>query len=174
MSIHFLKDILVLDFEGRGSNLPTQIGAVLLYKDTLEEKDSFSSYIYADVRGLEGGRAGITQEMLEGAPSQAEVGKSFLEKFGTDILLASWVANRDTGYFDLLMKASDVPTWKTYDYHVLDIWPAAYLYLLKKGYTGGIGSEEMFRAFGAKPRGTHDALEDCRIASDVLRKISFE
>jgi len=32
-------------------------------------------------------------------------------------------------------------------------------------------SEEIFQEFGAKPRGLHDALEDCRIAADVLRKI---
>ncbi len=172
--MHFPKDILVLDFEGRGLELLTQVGAVLLDKDTLEEKESFSSYIYADVGDRAGGRANITQAMVDGAPSQEEVGKMLLEKFGTDVLLASWVANMDMGYLDILMKAAGRSTWKTYDYHVFDIWPAAYLYLLKKGYTGGLGSEEMFRAFGAQSRNAHDALEDCRIAAEVLRKISLE
>jgi DNA polymerase III epsilon subunit-like protein len=34
--------------------------------------------------------------------------------------------------------------------------------------------EEIFQAFGIKPRGLHNALEDCRIAAEVLRKVVGE
>lgn len=165
----FAKDILLIDFEGLYE--PAQIGAVLLDRESLVEKNSFCTYIYADLKGRIGKKSGITQGMLAGAPTPAEVGKMLFEKFGTDIFIASWVANLDTTHLKKLMDAASISCWDVYDYHVLDIWPAAYIYLLKHGYIGGIGSEEMFQAFGTKPRGLHDALEDCRIAADVLRRI---
>jgi DNA polymerase III epsilon subunit-like protein len=164
----FPKDILVVDFEGMSS--PVQIGAVLLDKDTLEEKDSFSSYIWADLKGKVKKKSGISDETLIGAPSQAEVGKVIFEKFGTDILLASFVANGDMKNFEKIVTAAGID-FSTYDYHIIDIWPIAYTHLLKNGYTGSIRSEEIFQAFGIKPRGLHNALEDCRIAAEVLRKV---
>lgn len=170
----FIKDILVIDFEGGGEpeHEPVQIGAVLLDKDSLAEKDSFSTYIYANLQKKADSLSGITQKMLEGAPTQAEAGKMIFEKFGTDIFIGSWVANFDLICFKKIITAAGLK-WEQYDYHVLDIWPAAYIYLLKQGYAGGIRSEEIFQFFGAKPRGLHDALEDCRIAADVLRKITL-
>ena len=114
--------------------------------------------------------SGISQETLKGAPSQAEAGQMIFEKFGTDIIIGSWVAKSDIKNFEKIITAAEIDL-KLYDYHVLDIWPAAYIYLVKQGYSGGMRSEEMFKEFGAKPRGLHDALEDCRIAADVLRKI---
>ncbi|MCX6735630.1 MAG: exonuclease domain-containing protein [Candidatus Parcubacteria bacterium] len=164
----FAKDILVVDFEGLAE--PVQIGAVLLDKETLEEKDNFCTYVFADMKGDIRVKSGISQETLKGAPSQAEVGQMIFDKFGADILIGSWVANADMKNFEKIISAAGI-TPRTYDYHILDIWPAAYIHLLKQGYTGSISSEEIFQAFGAKPRGLHNALEDCRIAADVLRKI---
>lgn len=171
----FHKDILVIDFEG--VKKPVQIGSILLDKETLEEKDSFSSYIYADLEGYISPKSGITQEVINDAPKQAEVGKMVFDKFGSDIFVASFVQNMDINHFQTLLSAAGIDflesktDFKKYDFHILDIWPIAYIHLLKIGYQGGIGSEEMFQAFGAKARGFHDALEDCRIAADVLRKI---
>lgn len=165
--MYFPKDILMLDFEGR--NKPVQIGAVLLDKETLEEKDSFVSYVHQDMTTVQT-KSGITQEMLAGAPSQEEVGKALVEKFGTHFLIGSWVANMDTQHFRTLITAAGY-TWDQFDFHVVDVWPAAYIHLVKKGYKGSIFSEEMFQAFSAKPRGLHDALEDARIAADVLRQL---
>jgi len=171
----FIKDILMIDFESVGSKTdfpqPTQIGAILLDKETLEEKDSFVSYISADLpQGYVGKKTGISQETLIGAPSQAEVGKMIFEKFGTDIFIGSWVANLDMTLFRKIMTSADIDSNK-YDYHVVDVWPAAYVYLLKRGYEGSIRSEEVFQAFGMPPREKHDALNDCRLATEVLRKI---
>ncbi len=164
----FPKDILVVDFEGLNGN-PAQIGAVLLDKETLVEKDSFVSYIFAE--GPTSSKvSGITQEMLVGAPTQAEVGKMVYDRFGTNLFFAYFVGDWDIRAFKILLKEAGIEFSK-YDYHTIDIWSIAYAHLLKNGYTGGIRSEEIFQAFGAKPRGLHNALEDCRITADVLRKI---
>ncbi len=157
----------MLDFEGR--NKPIQIGVVLLDKDTLKEKGSFSSYIYQDMSTVQT-RSGITEDMLVGVPSEEEVGKMLIEKFGTDFLIGSWVANMDIEHFRTLITQAGY-TWNQFDFHVVDVWPAAYIHLVKQGYKGSISSEEMFQTFGAKPRGNHDALEDARIAADILRQL---
>ncbi len=164
----FPKDVLIVDFEGIVR--PVQVGAVLLDKETLTEKDTFLSYIWADAKGSLN-KAGITQETLIGAPSQSEVGKSIYDRFGTDILLGSWVANGDMKNFEKIITAAGIDI-QEYDYHIVDIWPAAYIHLLQQGYQGSIRSEEIFQAFGAQPRGLHNALEDCRIAAEILRQIT--
>ena len=166
----FKKDILIIDFEGLKN--PVQIGAVLLDKETLNEKDNFSTYIFADLKNKVKVISGISQETLKDAPTQAEVGQMVFEKFGTDIIIGSWVAKSDIKNFKKIIEAAGLD-FKLYDYHILDIWPAAYIYLIKQGYSGGMRSEEIFQEFGEKPRGLHDALEDCRIAADVLRRIVF-
>jgi hypothetical protein len=168
----FLKNILVIDFEGV-SGEPTQIGAVLLDKESLEEKDSFCSYIYMDMKGQKGERDNITQEMLIGAPSQAEVGKMVFDKFGTDIFLASWVARIDYEDFNKIIMAANIDK-NLYDYHFFDIWPITYAHLAKRGYDGPVNSDPLFREFGIKQREYHDALADARIAASILRKIMLD
>lgn len=174
----FAKDILIIDFEG--VKHPVQVGAVLLDKETLEEKDRLVTYIYADLEGFVSPKSGITQEMINTAPTKAEAGKLLYDKFGSDIFIGSFVQNMDINHFQSLLSAANIDfiegktDFKKYDFHILDIWPIAYSYLLKNGYTGGTGSEEIFQAFGAKQRGLHDALEDCRLAAEILRKIIFE
>ena len=138
-------------------------------KDTLEEKDSFASYIY-QVMNTVVTKSGITEEMLVGAPTQEEVGKMIVEKFGKDFLIGSWVANLDTQHFRTLISDAG-HAWDEFDFHIVDVWPAAYIHLVKQGYKGSISSEEMFQAFGAHPRGLHDALEDARIAAGILRQL---
>ncbi len=166
--MNFIKDLLIIDFEGGIG--PKQIGAILLDKETLEEKKSFSSYIYFDMQGVPSVKSGITQDMLDGAPTQAEVGKKIFDIFGTDIILGSWIADFDFKHFKTIINSAGIDP-NLYDYHFFDIWPVAYAYLLKNGYKGGIKSDEMFGWFGIRQRGNHDALEDARIASDILRKI---
>ena len=168
--MRFAKDILIIDFEGLAE--PVQLGAILLDKETLEEKDSLSTYLWADLKGEVKKISGISQETLEGAPTQAEVGRLFFEKFGTDVLIGAFVTSADSKNLDKILAAAELNP-RAYDYHLLDIWPLAYVHLLKKGYEGGFRSEDIFKAFGAKPRELHDALEDCRIAADILRKIVF-
>ncbi|MCB9810949.1 MAG: 3'-5' exonuclease [Candidatus Nomurabacteria bacterium] len=164
----FPKDILIIDFEGLKK--PVQIGAVLLDKETLEEKDHFLSYIYADLDGYVSSVSGISQDMIDGAPKQADVGKVFYEKFGTDVFLSAFVQDLDISHLKKLLAEAGFE-FKEYDFRILDIWPIAYTYLLKQEYQGDYRSDPIFREFGIKPRGLHNALEDCRIAAEVLRII---
>jgi DNA polymerase III alpha subunit (gram-positive type) len=168
----FLKDILVLDFEG-GHHGPKQLGAVLLDKETLDEKDRFVSYMYLDMQGIPSLKSGITQDMLDDAPQPGKVAKKFYKKFGTNVFLASFVSDLDIQHLRRIIKEAGLNSFE-YDYHILDIWPLAYTHLLKNGYEGNFDSESIFQAFGFSPRANHNALEDARIAAGVLRKIVFD
>jgi DNA polymerase III epsilon subunit-like protein len=174
----FIKDILLIDFETTDIDPdkanPLQLAAVLLDKTTLEEKIAFSSFIKQDLTGADPQALkvnGITQEQLASAPTQNEVINEFVKKFGTDVMLASWVQYLDCAMLYKMLKAADLDP-SLYDYyHYLDIWPLAYIYLVERGYQGGIHSDDMFKGFGMPHRGTHDALEDCRFAAEIFRKI---
>lgn len=157
----------------RGGRGPKQVGLVLLDKETLEEKESFESYIYFDMQGESSKSSGITQDMLNDAPSRAQVGRKIYERFGTDVFLGSFISDIDHKHFRTIISEAGIDT-TLYDYHFLDIWPIAYTYLLKKGYKGGVRSDEIFGAFGIPQRGNHNALQDARIATEVLRKVMFD
>ncbi len=177
MAISYPKDILIIDFESSNSDIektkPLQIGAILLDRETLEEKRSFVSYINVDLSDVATERLEkkeIKPEDLINAPTSSEVARRFIETFGKDFLLASWAANLDMTLFRKLMLSAGIP-WSDFDYHIYDLWPVAYTYLLKRGYVGSIRSEPIFQEFGLPSRGAHDALEDCRHAAEILRKI---
>jgi DNA polymerase III epsilon subunit-like protein len=173
----FAKDILLIDVETTHLNPdladPIQISALLLDKNTLQEKDAFMSYIYSDLANANPASlavSGINVTGLKDAPKQPIVGKQLVERFGFNIMLASWVEHLDRRMFHKLVKAAGFETIN-YDYHYLDLWPIAYAHLLKQGYSGDIKSEEMFQALGMPPRQKHDALQDCRYEAEILRKI---
>ena len=176
----FAKDILLIDFEGTGIELaksePTQLGAVLLDKVTLEEKDHFLSYIAIerpeDFTKEAVAISGITAEMIADAPSRTDVVDSFIKQFGAEVFLASWNSSFDQAMLSLLLKSVDKDLF-FYDYHYLDIWPIAYTYLCCRGRGDIIRSEATFNYFGQTARGQHDALDDCRRTAEVLRKIYF-
>ncbi len=174
--MHFAKDILLIDFEATTGKPdlaePTQLAGVLLDKDTLEEKDSFVSYIAANLRGVDPkimAISGITESDLKGAPSAIEVAKIFLDKFGDDVLLASWVEYLDRRLLIKMFKKAGLEY--KYDHHYIDLWPLAYVELVKQNYQGGLNSEAVFQAYGLPKRNHHDALQDCRLEAEVLRKI---
>ena len=179
MNIIFPKDIVIIDFEsshgmGATNNQPVQLGAILLDRQTLAEKDSFTTIIRADMSDVPVEwimKKGYDLEKIAAAPTSAEAAQQFVQKFGKDYFLAAWVAGGDRELFRMMMQSANIPI-SDFDFHYYDIWPVAYTYLLGEGYKGSANSEEMFRTFGLPPRGTHDALEDCRLAAEVLRKIT--
>ncbi len=173
----FSKDILLIDFETTGldleKSLPIQLGAVLLDKTSLEEKDSYLSLINQDVSDMSEESLkihGITQEVLNSAPTQEEVINTFLEKFGVDIYLASWNEMLDHKMLSKMLNSIGKDVYE-YDYHYLDIWSLAYMNMVKQGRGDIIRSEATFEYFGLPKRGKHDALEDCRHTAEVLRKV---
>jgi DNA polymerase III epsilon subunit-like protein len=177
--MNFIKDILLIDFETTDVDptkaKPIQLAAVLLDKKTLEEKTTFSSFIKQDLKNANPQALkvnGITKQQLAQAPSQDEVIHEFVKKFGTDVMLASWVQYIDRAMLFLMLKDADLDP-HIYDYyHFLDVWPIAYTHLTKQGNQVEFrSSDAMFKYFGIPPRGTHDALEDCRIAAEIFKKI---
>lgn len=177
MKVAFVKDILIIDFEATHKDLqisqPIQLGAVLLDRVTLEEKDTFTTFLKADLNqyGISEKHKAHFGPHMEAAPTQAEVGRRFVDQFGREVMFGSWVANLDMTMLRKIIEAAGM-NWTEFDYHIFDIWPVAYIELLKSGYTGSIRSEEMFQRFGLPSRGIHDALEDCRHAAAVLRKLA--
>lgn len=173
----FTKDILLIDFETTGSEPaitdPVEIAAILLDRETLAEKAAFSSLINCLPEKFEPWAAELWKadfEKIQAAPDISEVGRQFIAKFGFDVLPGSWVQRIDRAMLNKMMQAAGEDPEK-YDYHWLDLWPIAYLYLLQRGYSGGLRSDEMFAQFGVPLRGKHEALEDCRIEAEILRKI---
>ncbi len=173
----FSKDVLLVDFETTGldldRSLPIQLGAVLLDRETLEEKDSYLTFIKQDLSGMSPEAAkihGINEETLQDAPSPKEVIENFLDKFGTQVYLASWNEMLDHTMMAKLLREVDKDIY-THDYHYLDVWSLAYLYLVEQGKGDIVRSEPTFQYFGLPPRKTHDALEDCRHTAEVLRKV---
>jgi DNA polymerase III epsilon subunit-like protein len=173
----FSKDILLIDFETTGLSLedalPIQLGAILLDKESLEEKDSFLSFINQDVSGMSEESAkihGITQNDLNKSPKQQEVITDFLNKFGTEVYLASWNEMLDHTMLKKMLESVDKDIY-VHDYHYIDIWSIAYMQLVKKGRGDIVRSEPTFRHFGLPARNAHNALEDCRHTAEVLRKV---
>jgi DNA polymerase III epsilon subunit-like protein len=173
----FAKDILLIDFESTGldpvHHEPTQLGAILLDKETLAEKDSYLTFITADLsiaskEALE--VSGITAKDLEGAPSPEKVIKEFLEKFGTNVFLSSWNSILDRGLLDKMLRKVNKTIFE-YDYHYLDVWPICYMYLARTGQGEKLRGNATFDALGLPPRNAHDALEDCRYAAEALRAV---
>lgn len=171
----FLKNILIIDFEATTNDMkiskPIQLGAVLLDKNTLEEKDSFITFIKADyeeIASVVRPMVNITSKDLEGAPTLESVAKTFINKFGFDYFLSSWVLNMDMQFFERMVNSIELDIRK-FDYHVVELWSLAYTYLLRKGYSGTVKSQELFTALGVS-RNTHDALGDCRMEAEILRK----
>lgn len=173
----FSKDILVIDFETTGldlgSDLPIQLGAVLLDKQSLAEKDTYLSYIKQDVSLMSEESAkihGITQEVLNDAPIQEDVINEFIDKFGNNFYLASWNEMLDHTMLKKMLESVGKSIYE-HDYHYLDIWSLAYMYLVRQGKGDIIKSEPTFQYFGLPARTSHDALEDCRHTAEVLRKV---
>lgn len=176
----FKKDILMIDFETTDGRpplaKPIQLAAVLLDKETLKEKKEFSSYIQQDLTDADPRASlihGITAETLKDAPSQNEVMQKFLDTFGTDVLIACWTTPLDTRMLELMMTGIG-HDFMEYNYHIIDLWPLAYVHCVKQGKGDLFNSVKIFEEFGLPKRGNHDALEDCRHTAEVLRKLVFE
>jgi DNA polymerase III epsilon subunit-like protein len=176
--IIFPKDILIIDFESSSedaeTSIPVQLGAVLLDKNTLAEKKSFTSFIKTDLSLIPESRMTkktYSAEKIHASPTMGEVARQFIDLFDKDYFISSWAANLDSRLFKILIKSAGF-SFAEFDYHIYDIWPVAYTFLLNQGYTGPWESEHMFHEFGLPSRGVHDALEDCRCEAEILRIIT--
>ncbi len=175
----FPKDLLIIDIEASGSDpyvhVPLQIGAVLLDKKTLKEKKHFTSFIHQNVNfpveDWVQKNVPLDLSAITKAPSIEKVAKQFTRHFGFDVSIAAWVIAFDVAYVSQILKSIGLQWGKAYDHHALDLFTLAWMHLKEAGWKTIPDSEAVFQHFGFPPRGVHDALEDCRLEAEVLRRI---
>ncbi len=180
----FKKDFLLFDIEATGTDVTRheiiQLGAVLLDSKTLKEKASFISYIKPTKWKQRSREAmavnGILWEELKDAPDLKTVMKYFVSCFPKSVTMAHYGGMIDVPFMVEAMRQAGIKY--PYDYHVFDLWPVFYVYMAgKKLLTDpkkapGFSLESIAKHFKVHiPTDRHDALADCRLEADVLRKL---
>jgi DNA polymerase III subunit epsilon len=183
--MNFKKDILLIDLETTGLDPQKheiiQLAAVLLDKKTLKEKNYYSSFIKprhwrkADPESLKVN--GITFDQVKNAPSLQSVLKEFHKLFPPkDVIFSYYVGVTDVVFMKAAYKkiGKDFP----FDYHTFNIWGLFYPYLAVKNK---LNSKKDFSGFGLghlvkifkiqAPEKMHDALNDCRVEAEILRRV---
>ncbi len=182
---NFKKDLLLIDLEMTGLNVEKheiiQIAAVLLDKKTLKEKLAFNAFaksIRWQNRDPESMKVnGIKKEWVKNAPVLSVVLKAFHKKFKPkNVILSNYGGPMD---MDFLRKAyaENKIKWE-FDYHYFNLWCYFYGVLAsknllnnKKKFTG-FSLDDLVKKFKIKDLGSrHDALTDCRIEAEVLRRM---
>ena len=181
----FKKDLLLIDTELSGLDVDRhevlQLAAVLLDKKTLKEKKSFVSYVRPkkwndrDLRSMQVN--GITWEMVKSAPNLAQVIKKFNAVFpAKKVILSYYVGVADINFLQAAYKKAK-SRWP-FDYHYFNIWGLFFSFLAKhnllssKKDFAGFGLESLLKHFKIKiPLSMHDALTDCRMEAEVLRRV---
>lgn len=189
------RDILLLDTETTGlvvrhGHEPIQIGAVRLDGRTLEERARFVSRIRP--RTPEHARPaslavhGLTLQELAGAPDAPEVMQGFTAALLTPeeqaglaegraprLYLAAHNSKFDWEFFALLVERAGLPQ-DALGYHMLCLWTVAVDRTAQLGLRTPTGSHSLSHLadlFGIARADRHDALEDCRVAAEVLRRL---
>ncbi|MCL5667371.1 MAG: 3'-5' exonuclease [Patescibacteria group bacterium] len=179
----FKKDLLLVDLEMTGLDASRheiiQMAALLLDKKTLEEKEAFNSYIKPrhwkrrDPQSMKVNR--ITWEQLKNAPSLQKAIGDFDLLFGHDVVLSYYGGPVDMDFLRAAYKK--IHKKFKFDYHYFNLWGLFYGYLAarnklknKKKFTG-FALDDFMEDFKIKSSSRHDALEDCRIEAEILRKV---
>ncbi len=187
----FNKDIVLIDLEFTGFDTTkheiTQFAAVLIDKKTLLIKKEFSSYIkprnwkHRDPESVAISK--ITLEQLKDAPSLAEVMKEFKSFVHKDVLLAYYGGAADIDFLRAAYKKVGEKhpfPFVPFDYHLMNLWPIFYAYAgLKNKLTNrkrfsGFSLEDLMKHFKIVTKDRHDALVDCRVEAEILRRIMME
>ena len=187
--MNFKRDILLIDTEFSGFDVPKkhdllQIAAVLLDKKTLQEKKYFSSYAKPrhwknrDSDSMKVNK--ITWDMVKDAPTVEQAVRKFNRAFPHNVIQAFYVGYNDKRILLDAYKQTGI-NWP-FDYHYFDLWALFYGYLAKKNQ---LTSKKDFAGFGLEylikvlkinidKNQMHNALVDCRLEAEVLRKIIKE
>ena len=181
----FKRDILLIDLEFSGFDLQKhevlQIAAVLLDKKTLKEKKVFSSFVkpskwkHRDPESMAVNK--ITFNTVKDAPTLKEAIKEFDRVFGHNVIQAAYVGFNDKRFLLDAYKKAGIKY--KFDYHYFDLWALFYGYLASRNKLkstkdfAGFGLEYLIKMFKIKinSNNLHDALVDCRVEAEVLRKV---
>ena len=181
--MHFKKDILLIDLETTGLDAAKQeiiqLAAILLDKKNLKEKKVFASYVKPKKwrqRNLESMQVNkITLADLADAPDLKKVIGEFETEFGTDVILAYYGGPVDMDFLREAYKKIKKPF--RFDYHYFNLWPVFFAYLASKNQLDnskkftGFSLDDFMKKFKIKSKARHDALEDCRVEAEILRRI---
>lgn len=179
----FKKDLLLVDLEMTGldasRNEIIQLAAVLLDRKTLAEKENFNSFIrprrWASRDKESMAVNNISFNQLKNAPDLKRVLRAFGRQFGHQVVLAYYGGPLDVDFLRLAHRSCGLPF--KFDYHFFNLWGLFYAFLAKrnqltnqKKFTG-FAMEDLMKKFKIKSNRRHDALEDCRVEAEILRKI---
>lgn len=183
--MNFKRDILLIDLEFSGFDIKQheilQIAGVLLDKKTLREKNHFSSFVRPQKwanRDRESMKVNkISYDTLKDAPLLKDVIKKFNKTFGHNVILAAYVGYNDKKFLLEAYRKSKIK-WQ-FDYHYFDLWGLFYGYLAIRNQLtsrkdfAGFGLESLIKMLDIKvnKNNLHDALVDCRVEAEVLRKL---
>ncbi len=172
----FIKDILWFDLTTTGPDSEKdnilQLSAVLLDKDNLLEKATFNSYVRVSLLdGILTNHAQILNipfDDLRKSPKIYDAIKKFQTTFGSKVLLAT---HNTLSLFFLknAFKKALIPF--DYDNHILELWTLGYVYALNYGMKKMPTFDTFVNYFGLKQTNRQDALEKCRLAVEIFRKI---
>lgn len=171
-----IKDILMFQIETTGADIERdhiiQLGAVLLDKDSLLEKNYFNAYI--KVSFLDGTiqahatQLGVPFDSLKKSPKVNEVVREFVTTFGYEPLLATQSVQN---YLFLRKAFKKTLTPFNYDNHMMDVWSLSYIYSLHAGLKKIPTLATLANHFNLKITKPNDALERARLTANVFKKI---
>lgn len=183
----FAKDILLIDLETTGLDSTKheiiQLAVIVLDKSTLKEKVQYSSFVKPnkwsnrDPESMAINKIDYSQ--VKSAPSLKQVLSELTNLTDGNVILANWGGHLDSVFLQAAFRKTKLPY--PFDYHVFNIWGLAFSYLAKHNLLKnsnkftGFSLDDLSKRFKIKDTGTrHDALTDCRIEAEVLRKIMKE
>ncbi|MBI3231711.1 MAG: 3'-5' exonuclease [Candidatus Doudnabacteria bacterium] len=180
----FKKDLLIVDLETTGLDAARheiiQLGAVLLDRKILKEKEVFSSFIKPskwktrDKKSMAVNK--IKFEQVKDAPGIKKVLRQFDKLFNPKNLILSYYGGPLDMDFLRVAYGQNKIKWK-FDYHFFNLWGVFYTFLAARGQLkngkkfAGFSLEDLMRRWKISPKNRHNALEDCRIEAEVLRQI---
>lgn len=175
----FIKDLLFFEVQTTGADpdkdAVIQLSAVLLDKDNLLEKNNFNSCVkvsYLDSVVHEHAKLlNVPPEVLRKSPKIYDVAKQFRNKFGRDLLLATYNF-QNLLFLKNAFKKGAVPF--DYDPHIIQLWTLGYIYTLNYGLKKMPSLNTFFDYFKLKSKSPFDALERVRLEAEIFRKIIKE
>ena len=179
----FKKDLLLIDLETTGLDASRheiiQLAAILLDKKTLAEKEVFDTFVRPAkwrTRDRESMAInGISWQQVQGAPRLPEVIKNFDRLFGHDVILSHYGGPLDMDFLRAAYKKyfKEFP----FDHHYFNLWGLFFSYLAAQNklkntrHFTGFTLDGFLKVYRLKSNNRHDALEDCRLEAEILRRV---
>ena len=173
----FVRDILVVHIQTTGPSterdFPIQIAGVLIDKDNLLEKQSFSSFVRHPFSQTTNDKIvqmlGIQKENLLRAPKLADVIDAFKAKFPYSVTVAAH------NYASIeFLRDSFKRTSKAYEYdtHVMDLWTLGYWFMCRQGIKKIPTADTLAVYLKLSRENENDALANARFSAEVLRRLT--